>query len=129
MDIQTQYRQLEEDLKAYKKLMAQIADTVLDNEVSKYPLFVIHRDQLDLGVLLVDHEDGKSKWSIQSSTLEVLAAKKVIGMDKVDRFRQVFKDPQQFLCLFVLSDMGPSFVFLPREREEGMEREEAKKEV
>lgn len=117
MDIQTQYRQLDKELKPYKKLMAQVADTVLDNDVSKYPLFVIHRDQLDLGVLLVDHEEGESKWSIQSSTLEVLAAKKVIGMDKVDHFRQVFKDPQDFLCLFVLGDMGPSFVFLPREED------------
>ena len=115
MDIQNQYRQLDQELKPYKRLMAQVADTVLDNDVSKYPLFVIHRDQLDLGVLLVDHEEGESKWSIQSSTLEVLAAKKVIGMDKVDRFRQVFKDPHAFLCLFVLGDMGPSFVFLPRE--------------
>ena len=114
MDIQTQYHQLEKDLQAYKGIMSQAADTILDNEVSKYPLFVIHQDQLDLGVLLVSHESGQSKWSIQSSTLEVLAAKKVIGMDKVDRFRQVFKDPQTHLCLLVLGEMGPSFVFIPR---------------
>lgn len=117
MDIQTQYRQLDKDLKAYKKMMARIADTVLDADVSNYPIFVIHREQLDLGVLLVDHEEGQSKWSIQSSTLEVLAARNVIGMDKVDRFRQVFKDPRKFLCLFVLGEMGPSFAFLPREEE------------
>lgn len=119
MDIQTQYHQLEEELRSYKKMMAQVADTVLDAEVSKYPIFVVHQDELDLGVLLIDHREGKSRWSIQSSTLEVLAAKKVIGMDKVDRFRQVFKDPRTHLCLFVLGEMGPSFVFLPRDEQSG----------
>lgn len=114
MDIQTLYRGLEEDLKDYNSFMGQTADAVLDAELSSYPLFVIHQEELDLGVLLVDHEKSNSKWSIQSSTLEVLAAKKLIAMDKVDRFRQIYKDPRHFLCLLVLGKMGPSFVFLPR---------------
>ena len=114
MDIKAEYQQLEKELEPYKNMMGQTADAVLDAEVSSYPIFVVHQQQLDLGVLLIDHQSSKSNWSIQSSTLEVLAAKKVIEMEKIDHFRQVFKDPRQFLCLFVLGEMGPSFVFLPR---------------
>jgi len=32
----------------------------------------------------------------------------------VQDFRQVYKDPEANLCLFVLSDLGAQFIFIPR---------------
>lgn len=114
MDAENQYKALEKALAPHIPLMGQAADTILDQEVSIYPIFIIHQLNVDIGVLLVSKTDGKSDWSIHASTLEELVTKQVIQMDKVDNFRQVYKDPREYLCLFTLSEMGATFVFLPR---------------
>jgi hypothetical protein len=72
-------------------------------------------DAVDIGIALLSHEakDGP-EWSVHASTLEELATKKVIEMNKVDNFREVYKDPREYLCLFVLSDLGANFMFISR---------------
>jgi len=114
MDAENQYKALEKSLAPHLPLMEQAADTILDQEVSIYPIFIIHQLNVDIGVLLVSKTEGKADWSIHASTLEELVTKQVIQMDKVDNFRQVYKDPREYLCLFTLSEMGATFVFLPR---------------
>ncbi len=105
---------LEKELKAYKALLGQAADTILDQEVSNYPIFVLHQQGVSIGLPLVESEGDKVPWSVNASTLEELATKKVISMEKVEDFKGVYHDPRAFLCLFVLSDSGADFVFLPR---------------
>jgi hypothetical protein len=113
--IRAKYQQLETDIKPYVPLMGKAADAILDQDISSYPIFVVHQFELELGILLVERQEGGAKWSINASTLEELAAKKVVEMSKVDQFRQIFKDPRANVCLFVLSDLGANFIFLPRE--------------
>ena len=96
-------------------LMGNAADAILDQDISSYPIFVIHQFDLEVGIPILERRDKGPKWSINASTLEELATKKIVEMEKVDSFRQVYKDPRQFLCLFVLSDLGANFIFLPRD--------------
>jgi len=112
--MESQYVQLEKELNPYKSLFSQAADAILDQEVSDYPIFVLHRQMVDIGLPLVEGGTEAMPWSVNASTLEELATKKVIGMEKVDDFRKVYKDPKTFFCLFVLSDAGANFVFMPR---------------
>ena len=44
---------LEKELQPYKKILAQAADVILDENVSKYPIFVLHQQELEMGVPLV----------------------------------------------------------------------------
>lgn len=106
------YIQLEEELSPFKKTMARASDTILDQEVSKYPIFVVHQHELEIGVLLVSASEA-SAWSIHASTLEEFVSKQIVEMEKVDDFREVFKDPKEYFCLFVLSELGANFIFLP----------------
>jgi hypothetical protein len=108
------YNKLLIELDPYLDLMSKAADTILDEDVSRYPIFGVHQLELDLGLLLIARQDGGAKWSIQVSTLEEMVAKKLIDMEKVNDFRQVYKNPRESLCLFVLSDQGAQFIFLPR---------------
>lgn len=114
MSEENQFRAIEKALGPYLPLMEQAADTILDQDVSTYPIFIIHQLNVEIGVVLVAKEEGKAEWSIHASTLEELVTKQVIQMDKVDNFRQVYKDPRENLCLFTLSEMGATFIFLPR---------------
>lgn len=115
MNAEATYIQLQQDLQPYLSMLGKAADTILDQDVSKYPIFVIHKfDELELGIRLLERQEPNILWSIQVSTLEELTTKRLIEMGKVDHFREVFKDPLEYLCLFVLLDTGAHFVFLPR---------------
>jgi len=109
-----QFRVLEEELQPYKNFLAKAADTVLEQEVSKYPIFIVHQQEFDAGIPLVNKEQTDGKWSVNLSTLEEFSTKNIILPEKLDEFREVYKDPTENLCLFVLSELGATFIFLPR---------------
>ncbi len=114
--VRSKIAKLEAELKPYLTTMGSAADTILDQDVSSYPLFVVHQHTVDIGIPLIsrsDEEDGPA-WSINASTLEELATKKIIEMARVERFQEVYKDPREHLCLFVLSDLGANFMFIAR---------------
>lgn len=115
MDVNKKFFQLEEELQPYLPLLSKAADTVLDQDVSSYPIFVVHQLSVDLGIPLLQRDDEEEvKWSVNATTLEELVTKQVVKNDKVDSFKKVYKNPHQHLCLFVLSDLGAQFIFIPR---------------
>lgn len=108
-----QFLALQQQLQPYKKILAQAADVILDENVSKYPIFIVHQQELHMGVSLIDAGD-KFKWSVNASTLEEFVTKELIFMDKAQDFISTYKDPEINLCLFVLSELGAQFIFIPR---------------
>ncbi len=113
MDPKDKMLQIREELEIYKPLFAKATEMILDEEISKYPIFVVHNDTIEMGVPLVERGDQTGKWSIHVSTLEEFATKQLIQSDKVDDFKQVYKNPIEHHCLFILSDLGARFVFIP----------------
>ncbi|HMT52128.1 MAG TPA: hypothetical protein PKD16_00970 [Saprospiraceae bacterium] len=107
------FLELEKELSPYKKILAQASDVILDEGVSKYPIFVIHQQEMDMGVLLIQ-AGIKFRWSVNASTLEEFVTKEIIFHEKAQEFIATYKDPEIYLCLFVLSELGAQFVFLPR---------------
>lgn len=105
---------IENDLQKYHALLSKASDEILEKEVSKYPIFVIHKQDIALGVPLVIREKHETNWSIHVSTLEEFSVKKLIKDDKIDDFRETYKSPKTHLCVFVLSDIGAQFLFIPR---------------
>jgi len=108
------FKQLERELRQYKPMMGKAADSILDQEVSKYPIFIIHKGEMAMGIPLLDSAKTKGEWSINASILEEFTTKQVIQAERVENFRNIFKDPSENLCLFVLSEAGANFIFLPR---------------
>ena len=104
---------LEEELKSYKPLLGKVADTIMEQDVSSYPLFVLHHAGIEVGIPL-DTQNIEGEWSVNASSLEEFVAKQLVLADKVDEFKSVYKDPTAFLCLFVVDKSGATFVFIPR---------------
>jgi hypothetical protein len=105
---------LEKELESLLEPMGKAADTILDEDVSNYPIFVLSRQEVEIGIPLFEGAAGSAGWLIHASTLEELAAKKIISMERVDDFRSVYKSHQDFLCLFILDGAEATFVFVPR---------------
>jgi hypothetical protein len=113
MQKQQDLKILEEELKPYKSLLGSVADTIMEQDVSSYPVFVLYRDSIEVGIPL-DTENITGEWSVNASSLEEFVAKQLVLAEKVDDFKSVYKDPTAFLCLFVVDKSGATFVFIPR---------------
>ncbi len=109
----SKYKQLETELDPYKKIMGLAGDSILDQEVSKYPIFVAHQHEVEIGISILD-ENRSGKWQVHASTLEEFVSKQIIETDKVDSFKTIYKSPKSHCCVFVISELGAKFLFLPR---------------
>ncbi len=114
MKEETILKQIEREIRQYVTVLAKAADAVLDQEISNYPIFIVHQGELEVGVNVIDPQKVPSNWTIDLSILEEFAAKQIIKSENIENFRKVYKDPQTNLCLFILSEIGANFIFMPR---------------
>lgn len=106
-------KSLEADLKLYSDSIKEISTEILAEGLSEYPIFVAHQHEVALGELILDKNELNTSWSVQASMLEEFIEKGVIHKDKKDRFIKQYKDPNEFMCLFVIVPEGANFVFYP----------------
>ena len=106
---------IENEMKGYNKLLSAAADKVLTTKASAYPIFVVAKQPISLGIQLLDRKITNTNWSINVSSLEEFVSKQLVFDHKAEEFKKTYKDPSEFLCLFVLSDLGAQFMFIPRE--------------
>jgi hypothetical protein len=109
-----QFKTLEKELQPYKNLMQKAVEVIEVQDVSNYPILVVHLNTVDIGINIVDKDKIKGKWSINASTLEEFVAKQIIADEKIEDFKILYKTHSGDLCLFVLSETGANFVFLPK---------------
>jgi len=114
MSNERNYNQLEKSLHPYKEILGKAADAVLEQEISSYPIFVLHRQEIELGLAIVTELKNPTDWLVNISTVEEFSTKQVIGASRVKHFTKIYKNPSDFLCLFIIDDFGANFVFIPR---------------
>lgn len=107
------YDLLFEELRVYFPMLREARRTILDQDVSLYPVFIFHQQEIELGIEIADRHKVRGNWSVNASTLEEFVAKQVIEEDKLEDLKEKFTSPEDAYCLFVLSEMGAQFIFLP----------------
>ena len=105
---------IENEMKRYNKLLCAATDKVIDSNASAFPIFVVAKQPVALGINLVDRKKMNSNWSINVSSLEEFITNNLVFEAKVAEFKKTYKDPKQFICMFVLSDLGAQYLFIPR---------------
>jgi hypothetical protein len=68
---------------------------------------------MKLGELILDRHDLNSDWSIHASTLEEFTERGVIKPELKDRFINSYKNPNEYMCVFVVVPEGANFVYVP----------------
>jgi hypothetical protein len=104
---------VEKLLKLYRKQLTQAANTIKEQAVSNYPIFVASQLPLELGIPLLLKEQMIEGWSINASTLEEFHAKQIIDAEKVDNFRALYLSHKDELCIFAMTEVGAKFIFIP----------------
>ncbi len=105
-------KSLETDLVLYSDSINEIALDILE-ELSKYPIFIAHQHEAHIGELIIDKDELSTEWNIHASTLEEFVEKGIINSEKQEFFKQQYKDPRKFICVFVMVPEGANFVFYP----------------
>jgi hypothetical protein len=106
-------KSLELDLKFYNESIKEIAVEIVAEGISQHPIFVAHQHELSLGEPILDKDELNTSWSVHASTIEEFIEKGIIQPDKKDRFIKQYKDPNAFMCVFVIVPEGANFVFFP----------------
>jgi hypothetical protein len=82
--------QIDESLARHSQQLDAAIDVVLDQQVTDYPILVWQREaDIELGVMLFA-EANPGQWQIRMTTLEEMAAKKLILPERIADFRKVF---------------------------------------
>jgi hypothetical protein len=111
-------QELNQNLNIYKESIREISEEIIDNQVSKYPIFIASREETNLGKQIIDKEELALEWSINASTLEEFVRRKIVLENKLEAFKKSYKDPKNFLCVFALLTENAGFIYLPYDEEE-----------
>ncbi len=108
---------LEKDLKFFNESIHEVAVEIMVEGLSNYPIFIAHQHELNLGELILDRYDLNTEWSIHASTLEEFVEKGIIKEILKERFISSYKNPNDFMCVFVVVPEGANFVYYPYVKE------------
>jgi len=106
------------DLNVCRNYIRQVSLGMVKGNVSKYPIFVLMRSQMDidLGLPIINREELDLTWSINASHLEDFVNTGIIKTDRVEGFMKNYKNPQEFMCVFVAEEGMMSFIFMPYDK-------------
>jgi hypothetical protein len=107
------FLKMEAEFKTYVPTMAKASEIIKDENVSNYPIFAAHMGELNIGLPLIEKEKHGGNWNINASTLEEFVAKNIVFSEKIEEFQSNYKNPDAFVCIFILSELGATFNFLP----------------
>ena len=110
---EVQLQQLRAELILMKESIKETSKDIIKEGFSQYPIFIAHQNPVEIGEVILDKEDMATHWSISASTLEEFVEKGVIQADKSDYFKENYKNPKDFMCMFVIHATDARFVFIP----------------
>jgi hypothetical protein len=77
------------------------------------PIFAISKNEIPIGQLLLDKRDLGLAWNYYASFADEFLQRELIAKDKEEDFRNAYKDPDEFCCLFVVDSAFTNFVYIP----------------
>lgn len=112
------YKSLHDDLEVCRDYIKQISQGMIKGGVSKYPVFVAMRGEMeiDIGLPLINRNDFDISWNFNISHLEDFVNRQIVKPEKAIDFIKAYKKPEEFMCIFVAEEDAMSFVFMPYNR-------------
>jgi len=83
------------------------------NGFSDFPIFPISKDELPIGQLLYGKSEMNLDWNYYASYLDEFIQRELIDNARVEYFKQAYKDPDEFCCIFIVDEKMTSFIYIP----------------
>lgn len=94
-------------------LLKESAYQIKKRGYSDFPIFPISKAPSPVGQLLYEKEMMKTDWDYYVTYLDEFLQRQLIDADKEEEFKNNYKDPEEFCCLFVIEKDFTNFVFIP----------------
>ncbi len=78
---------------------------------SQHPIFPMCQVTQPIGQVLVDAFQTENDWHYYASFMEEFVQRGLIANEKI--FKETYKNPDEFCCLFVIDQEFTNFVFVP----------------
>lgn len=80
---------------------------------SDYPVFVASRREIPVGQLLIAADEIENKWNYKASFVDEFIQRELIGANSIDLWKENYKAPDEYCCLFVVHGDFAGFVYIP----------------
>ncbi len=90
-----------------------IAERVINEGISEYPVFIASQEWVELGKPIFDRDSVQLNWFFNASILEDFVRKNLVQTDKVKGFQATYGDPMKRACIFVVTPEVQQFIFVP----------------
>lgn len=104
---------ISKDFVVVSETLKEAAYQIRKRGFSDYPIFPISKEQIPVGQLLIAKEEMTTTWNYNASYLDEFVQRGLVDKDKLDAFKEAFKDPDEFCCLFVVDLDFTRFTFIP----------------
>lgn len=105
--------QITKDFVKVAKILQEASYQIRTRNISDYPIFPITPQEIPLGQILIDKTTSNLDWNYYISYLDEFLQRKLVTEEK--NFIEVYKNPDEFCCLFVIDTQQDfnRFVFVP----------------
>jgi hypothetical protein len=80
---------------------------------SEHPIFVVARQLIEIGALLLPATETLNQYHYYASFLDEFVQRTLVGEESIDLFKENYKNPDEFCCLFVMDEDFAGFIFMP----------------
>lgn len=103
-----------QQLHFYLELMKEAFEGVINEDVSRYPVFIFHQQEMNVGLPISDRNQNNGEWSVNISTLEEFYIKGIVTIEQVEEIKaKIIGQPPQFCCMLLYEGKG-SLIFVDR---------------
>ena len=102
------------EVEHYHALMTEAFEGVINEGVSKYPVFIFHQQDVTVGIPIADRHNIAGSWSVNISTLEEFYIKGLVTIEQVEEIKSKITGADPRYCCLVLAEEKGSMIFLPR---------------
>lgn len=79
----------------------------------EFPIFPICKEEQPIGQVLLAPSVNGTAWNYYASFLDEFVQRGIILPDKIQDFKDTYKDPDEFCCLFVIDLQFTKIVYIP----------------
>jgi hypothetical protein len=86
---------------------------IVSRNFSKFPIFPIAKAEIGVGQILIKKSELDTAWNYSASYLDEFVARQLVEEKNLDAFKEAYKNPEEFCCLFVVDEKFTKFIFIP----------------
>jgi hypothetical protein len=102
------------DFAAISDTLKEASYQIRKRGFSDHPIFPVSKSELPIGRLLFGkYELHDLSWNFYASFLDEFIQRRIVAEENVEAFKEAYKDPDEYCCLFVMDGAFVNFIFIP----------------